>query len=78
MKKALSMFLVLSLCLALLAVPALAEGTYTPGTYTASATGHEEGVTVTVTVDESSITEEIRSNVNNSSFLQKDKSEGKE
>ena len=57
MKKALSMFLVLSLCLALLAVPALAEGTYTPGTYTASATGHEEGVTVTVTVDESSITE---------------------
>jgi len=47
MKKALSMFLVLSLCLALLAVPALAEGTYTPGTYTASATGHEEGVTVT-------------------------------
>ena len=51
MKKALSLFLVLSMCLALLAVPALAEGTYTPGTYEASATGHEEGVKVTVTVE---------------------------
>ncbi len=32
-------------------------GSYTPGTYTASATGMESDVTVTITVDESSITD---------------------
>ena len=47
----------LALALALLAcaIPtALAE--YTPGTYTAEATGHEAGLAVTVTVDETGIT----------------------
>ena len=47
----------LALTLALLAwaIPtALAE--YTPGTYTAEATGHEAGLVVTVTVDENGIT----------------------
>ena len=53
MKKFLTWMLVLSLCLALVAAPALADGMYTPGTYTGVATGHEEGLAVTVTVDES-------------------------
>lgn len=56
MKKILSWLLVLSLVLTLAAVPALAEGVYTPGTYTGESAGHESGLTVTVTVDENSIT----------------------
>ena len=36
-----------------------AEGIYTPGTYTASATGHEGEVTVTVTFDANSITDVV-------------------
>ena len=57
MKKGISWVLMLSLCLALLCVPAMAEGTYTPGTYTGVSSGHENGLSVTVTVDENSITE---------------------
>ena len=57
MKKGISWLLMLSLCLALLCVPAMAEGAYTPGTYTGVSSGHENGLSVTVTVDENSITE---------------------
>ena len=47
--------LALTLALLACAIPtALAE--YTPGTYTAEATGHEAGLVVTVTVDENGIT----------------------
>ena len=56
MKKILAIVLALSLCLSLSAA-ALAGGPYTPGTYSASEAGHEPGVTVTVTVDENSITD---------------------
>lgn len=59
MKKILIWALILSLCLALTAAPALAEGVYTPGTYTGVSSGHEEGVSVTVTVDENSITDVV-------------------
>ncbi len=59
MKKILTWTLILSLCLALTAAPALAEGVYTPGTYTGVSSGHEEGVSVTVTVDENSITDVV-------------------
>lgn len=59
MKKILTFTLILSLCLALSAAPAMAEGVYTPGTYTGVGSGHEEGVSVTVTVDETSITEVV-------------------
>lgn len=58
MKKILAILLVLSLCLSLSAV-ALADGVYTPGTYSASEAGHEPGVTVTVTVDKNSITDVV-------------------
>ena len=51
MKKVLSWALILSLCLCLLSVSALADGTYTPGTYTGESSGHDAGLTVTVTVD---------------------------
>ena len=57
MKKILTWTLILSLCLALAAAPAMADGVYAPGTYTGTASGHEEGIAVTVTVDENSITE---------------------
>ena len=47
--------LALTLALLACAIPAaLAE--YTPGTYTAEAAGHEAGLVVTVTVDETGIT----------------------
>ena len=59
MKKFLTWMLVLSLCLALVAAPALADGVYTPGTYTGTASGHEDGLAVTVTVDENSITDVV-------------------
>ena len=59
MRKTITWVLVLSMCLALLCVPAMAEGVYTPGTYTGVSTGHEGGLSVTVTVDENSITEAI-------------------
>lgn len=52
MKKILCAVLTLLLCLG----AALASADYTPGTYTAEAAGHEKGITVTVTVDETSIT----------------------
>ncbi|MBR4472026.1 MAG: FMN-binding protein [Oscillospiraceae bacterium] len=57
MKKVLSWALILSLCLCLLSASALADGTYTPGTYTGESSGHDAGLTVTVTVDENSITD---------------------
>ncbi len=56
MKRTLSWLLILSLCLTLAAVPALADGVYTPGVYTGESAGHEAGLTVTITVDENSIT----------------------
>ena len=56
MKKLLAILLALSLCLSLTAFAA-ADGPYTPGTYSAVETGHEDGVAVTITVDENSITE---------------------
>ena len=57
MKKLLSWALVLCLCLAMLSTAALADGLYTPGTYTGESSGHEAGLTVTVTVDENAITD---------------------
>ncbi len=68
MKKAVTWALVLSLCLALTCVPAMAEGTYTPGTYTGTGAGHENGLSVTVTVDENSITE-VKVDVSNETPL---------
>ncbi len=56
MRKTITWTLVFCLCLAMLCVPAMAEG-YTPGTYTGTGMGHEDGLTVTITVDESSITD---------------------
>ena len=54
MKKHLMTAVVLSLCMAGAAMGA--EAAYTPGTYTGTSSGHEDGITVTVTVDETSIT----------------------
>ena len=59
MKKVLIWTLILSLCLALTAAPAMADGMYTPGSYTGTGTGHEGGISVTVTVDETSITDVV-------------------
>ena len=53
MKKIVSIGLALAMLICMLPA-ALAE--YTPGTYSAEATGHEAGLTVSVTVDESGIT----------------------
>ena len=49
MKKHLMTAVVLSLCMAGAAMGA--EAAYTPGTYTGTSSGHEDGITVTVTVD---------------------------
>ena len=72
MKKVLSIVLALAMCLSLAACaqnpeespepsasvnPTEEAGIYTPGTYTAAARGHEDGVQVTVTVDANSITD---------------------
>jgi len=57
MKKLLSWALVLCLCLAMLGTAAFADGLFTPGTYTGESSGHDAGLTVTVTVDENSITD---------------------
>ena len=57
MKKVLSWALVLCLCLALVGTAAMADGLFTPGTYTGESSGHDAGLTVTVTVDENSITD---------------------
>lgn len=54
MKKILAMMLALVLCM--VSVCGMAEGVYTPGSYTASAAGFGGEVIATVTVDESSIT----------------------
>ena len=55
MKKVFSLVLALAMCLS---AAGLAEGAaYTPGTYSASSAGFHSDVTVTVTVDESSITD---------------------
>ena len=56
MKRILAILMVLSLCLSLSAVAA-ADGAYTPGTYYAIEAGHEDGVVVTLTVDENNITD---------------------
>ena len=51
--------------LALALCPALVQAaTYAPGIYTGTASGHEEGITVTVTVDEEAITEVSDATVN--------------
>ena len=55
-KRTLSLFLALSMAVSL-TVPAMAaEGGYVPGTYTATENGFAGPVTVTVTVDDSTIT----------------------
>ena len=55
MKKVFSLVLALAVCLAAVGY---AEGAaYVPGTYSASSAGFHSDVTVTVTVDETSITE---------------------
>ena len=55
--KTLAWLLVFAMCMSL-GVSAFADdAVYTPGTYTAEATGHEAGLTVTVTVDGNSITD---------------------
>ena len=59
MKKLLSWALVLCLCLAMLSTAALADGLYTPGTYTGESSGHEAGLTVTVTVGEGGSSERL-------------------
>ena len=56
MKKVISMLVALSMLLCMSAA-AMAEAAYTPGTYTATAAGFGGDVTVTVTVDESAITD---------------------
>lgn len=56
MKKVISMLVALSMLLCMSAA-ATAEAAYTPGTYTATAAGFGGDVTVTVTVDESAITD---------------------
>lgn len=55
MKKTLAILLVLAMCFSMSAV-AFADSTYTAGTYTGTSSGHEDGITVTITVDETSIT----------------------
>ena len=57
MKKVLSWALVLCLCAGMLGVTAFADMSFTPGTYTGESSGHDAGLTVTVTVDEKSITD---------------------
>ncbi len=52
--KKITCFVLMLAMLACIAPAALAE--YTPGTYTAEAPGHEQGIVVTVTVDEAGIT----------------------
>ena len=54
MKKTLCIAIALALLTGLLPA-ALAE--YTPGTYTGEAMGHEQGLMVTITVDDSTITD---------------------
>ncbi len=54
MKRRICCFVLLA-CMLLGVVPAFAA--YTPGTYSAQTTGYADGVTVTVTVDESKITD---------------------
>ena len=49
--------LLTALCLGMFAFAACAEGAYTPGTYSAEAMGMHGSVSVTVTVDESAITD---------------------
>ncbi len=56
MKRTLCFLLALSLCLA---TAGLAESVYTPGTYESTAPGFASDVKVTVTVDESAITEVV-------------------
>jgi len=51
--KILALVLVLAMCMGLVA---FADNAYTPGTYTGTSSGHEDGITVTVTVDANSIT----------------------
>lgn len=53
-QKILSLVLAFAMCLS---VSAFADSKFTPGTYTGTSSGHEAGITVTVTVDETSITE---------------------
>ena len=54
MKKILAILLVFAMCLGCTGM-AFADGMYTPGTYTAATSGHEDGLTVTLEVDEDSI-----------------------
>ena len=56
MKKVISMLLVLAMLLGMTAITT-AEAAYTPGTYTASAAGFGGEITVSVTVDETAITD---------------------
>ncbi|MBQ1504491.1 MAG: FMN-binding protein, partial [Oscillospiraceae bacterium] len=55
MKKTMAMLLCLAMLFSLMGAAAFADGIYTPGTYTGEAEGMGH-VTVTVTVDENSIT----------------------
>ena len=61
MKKILALLLCVSLCFGLFGCSQKAqsgtEGTYTPGTYTGTAKGFGGDVTVTITVDDSAITD---------------------
>ena len=57
MKKVISMLVALSMLLCMGTTAATAEAAYTPGTYTATAAGFGGDVTVTVTVDETAITD---------------------
>ena len=57
MKKMLCIVLTLCLSLSMLGMAALAEGLYTPGTYESASQGMGGDVRVTVTVDESKITD---------------------
>ncbi len=57
LQKSLALVLVLAMCLSVTAFADSAK--YTAGTYTATSSGHEAGITVTVTVDENSITDVI-------------------
>ena len=55
MKKLLAVLLSLCLALGMTAVPAFADGAYTPGEYTGTATGYAD-LSVTITVDENAVT----------------------
>ena len=57
MKKLLSVLLALTMLFSMVTVSAVAEGTFTPGTYTGTGKGFVDTITVTVTVDENGITE---------------------